>query len=164
MTNQIVCYGCRLSLEHNDHMRRLTRACESCFNDLMTSRKAEIPQYLDALSHPAALVTPNNTVLVANKGFHSLQMDKTVVGRQVGDVLECMYAPLLGRCGETVACILCALRRAVESTWSTGEGLRDVPVSYPHRVAARKTMNVTTERVADAVLVILESTSEGLSI
>jgi len=159
--NQIVCYGCRLSLDHADHLRRVTRACESCFHNLMTERKGELPQYLDALTHPAALVTPDHTVLLANSKFRRLQLDKTVVGQQVGDVLECMYAPLLGRCGETVACMLCSLRRAVERTWLTGEGLRDIPVSYPHKVATRKTLNVTTERVGEAVLVILENASRG---
>jgi hypothetical protein len=164
MMNQIVCYGCRLSLDHSDHLRRVTRACESCFNDLMSSRRSDLPEYLNALASPAALVTPDHTVLFANSEFRRLQIDKTVIGQQVGDVLECMYAPLLGRCGETVACILCSLRRAVERTWLTGEGLRGVPVSYPHRVVARKTMTVTTERVGDAVLVVLEPGSEDASV
>ena len=161
--NQIFCYGCRLSLEHSDHLRRVTRACESCFNSLMSSRSGELPDYLDALPHPAALVKPDHTVLFANGHFRRLQEQRTVIGRQVGDVLECMYAPILGRCGETVACILCSLRRAVERTWLTGEGQREIPVSYPHKAAARKTMTVTTERVGDAVLLILEYTSQNVS-
>ncbi len=162
--NQIVCYGCRLSLDHSDHLRRVTGACESCFATLMSSQDGNLPQYLDSLNHPAALLTPGHVVLFANRQFRDLQLDKTVVGQQVGDVLECMYAPLLGRCGETVACILCSLRRAVERTWTTGEGLRGVPMSYPHKVELRKSVNVTTERVGQAVLVILESSSEAASV
>jgi hypothetical protein len=162
--SQIVCYGCHLSLDHSDQLRRLTRACEACFHDLMTSRRGDLPEYLDSLDHPAALLTPDHTVLLANGHFRRLQLDKTVMGLQVGDVLECMYAPLLGRCGETVACLLCSLRRAVESTWLTGEGLREVAVSYPHRVATRRSMTLTTEKVGEAVLVILVNNSDGASV
>lgn len=153
-----------MSLDHSDHLRRVTRACDSCFTTLVSSENQKLPLYLDSLDHPAALVTPAHTVLVANRQFQLLQQDREVIGQQVGDVLECMYAPLLGRCGETVACILCSLRRAVERTWTTGEGLRGVSVSYPHKVEARKSVNVTTEKVGQAVLVILDSTSESTSV
>ena len=162
--SQIFCYGCRLSLDHSDHLRRVTQACESCFSTLLSSDNGSLPAYLESLPYPAALVTPAHTVLVANRQFQSLQQDKAVVGQQVGDVLECMYAPLLGRCGQTVACILCSLRRAVELTWTTGEGLRGVSMSYPHKVETRKSVNVTTEKVGQAVLVILAGSSAGASV
>jgi hypothetical protein len=159
--SQIVCYGCRLSLDHSDHLRRVTRACENCLKDLVVSRTGDLPEYLDALEHPAALLAQDHTVLYANRQFQHLQLDKTVVGQQVGEVLGCMYAPLLGRCGETVACILCSLRRAVERTWLTGKGLRGVSMSYPHKVETRRSVSVTTEKIGESVLVILESSSEN---
>jgi len=152
---QIVCYGCNHSLDHTDPLRRASKACEACLHDLVSSTRTNLAQYLESLDHPAALLRQDHTVMVANQRFRSLQVDKAVIGEPVGDVLGCMYAPLLGRCGETVACILCSLRRAVETTWLTGTGLREVPMSYPHKAEKRRSVTVTTEKVGHAVLVIL---------
>ena len=80
---------------------------------------------------------------------------REIAGHRLGEVLECMYAPILGRCGETVACLVCRLKRSVETTWVTGEGLRGVPFSFPHKEEGRKTFRITTEIVSGAVLLLM---------
>jgi len=144
------------SLDTTDSLRFLTRTCEPCFNLLMSSRDDSLASYLESLGVPAALVAEDHTVLFANSRFQALKTDGHVLGMRIGQVLGCMYSPLLGGCGETVACLLCSLRRSVEQTMRTGEGLRGVPVSYPHRDDMRRTFSVTTQRTGDTVLVLLE--------
>jgi hypothetical protein len=152
-----VCFHCRRSLAQEDEIRLLTRACEQCFVTLLTSGDEKVSAYLESLEMPAALLAQDHTVLVSNTQFQQMASHREVAGLRLGDVLECMYSPLLGRCEETVACLLCSFRRSVEHTWLTGEGLRQVPLSVPHKAEARKTYAITTERVGDAVLLLVGS-------
>jgi hypothetical protein len=84
-----------------------------------------------------------------------MRLAEDKAGLRVGEVLGCMYAQTLGRCGDTVACMLCKLKNTVEHTLLTGEGLRGVQMSYPHKEQARKTFTIKTEKFGQAVLVIL---------
>jgi hypothetical protein len=144
------------SLDEKDHLRFLTRTCEPCFNLLVSSRNQELSDYLESLAVPAALLAPNHLVLSANRPFQDMKVGAEVLGLRVGQVLGCMYSPLLGRCGETVTCILCALKRSIEETRLTGQELRGVPIAYPHREDVRRTFSITTQKAGDAVLLILE--------
>ena len=153
-----VCFHCRRSLKQEDEIRLLTRACEQCFVTLLSSRDEKASVYLESLEMPAALLAKDHTVIVSNSQFQDMASQRDVAGLRLGDVLECMYSPLLGRCEETVACLLCSFRRSVEHTWLTGEGLRQVPLSLPHKEEARKTYAITTERVGDAVLLLVGTT------
>jgi hypothetical protein len=154
---QTVCFNCGQGLDASDPFRVLTRTCGACFASLGSSGDVEISEYLEVLEHPAALLAKDHTIIVANNHFRTLRLHEEAIGVKVGEALECMYSATLGRCGETVACILCALRRSVEQTWLTGQGMRGVPMSYPHRATERKRVEVNTEKVGDAVLVIVSN-------
>jgi hypothetical protein len=153
---QSECFRCMRSLDESDHLRFLTRTCEPCFNLLVSSRNQELSDYLESLALPAALLAPNHVVLLANRHFQEMKVGEDVLGLRVGQVLGCMYSPLLGTCGDTVACMLCALRRSVEETQVTGQGLRGVPVAYPHKEDVRRAFTITTQKAGDAVLLMLE--------
>ena len=153
---QSACFRCMRSLDDNDHLRFLTRTCEPCFNLLVSGRNRALSDYLESLAVPAALLAQDHTVLFANHHFQDMRLGMDVLGLRVGQVLGCMYSPLLGSCGETVTCILCSLRRSVEETQLTGQGLRDVPIAYPHKEDVRRTFSITTQKVGDAVLLMLE--------
>ena len=86
--------------------------------------------------------------------------NRVVAGVEIGEVLDCMYTPLLGLCGETVPCLLCKVRNSVERTWLTGEGLRDVPFSFPHKVESRRAYAITTEKAGDSILLLMEPVPE----
>lgn len=154
------CIRCMRSLDEKDHLRFLTRTCEPCFNVLLSSRDESLSQYLESLDLPAALLAEDHSVLFANRHFMGMKVGTEVLGLRVGDVLGCMYSPLLGQCGETVTCILCTLRRSIEETQRTGEGLRGVSMAYPHREDARRAYSITTQKAGDAVLLMLEPAPE----
>ena len=156
---QVLCFGCGCSLDEGDHFRHLTEACAPCLNSLVFASGISLSVYLESRPHPAALLAHDHTVLFANSLFRGLKLDRDVVGLRVGEVIDCMYSTALGRCGQTEVCILCSLRRAVEHTWRTSEGLRGVPMTYPSNAAMRKSVAITTEKLGDAVLVILADLS-----
>ena len=156
---QTVCFRCMRTLEQDDELHVLTRTCEKCFAAALSSRDGKLSGYLESLGMPAALIGLDHTVLSSNGRFQSMAPHRTVDGLRLGDVLECMYAPLLGRCGETVACLVCRLKKSVAHTLLTGEGLRGVPFSFPHKEEGRKTFALTTEIVGDAVLLLMGPSS-----
>ena len=153
-----VCFRCKRSLEPGDELRILTGACAQCFNALLSAGGEQLSSYLESLATPAALLANDQTVLESNSSFQKMTLAHDIVGSKVGEILDCMYAPLLGRCGETIACMLCSLKRSVEHTWLTGEGLREVQLSLPHKAESRKTFRIITEKVNGAVLVLMGPT------
>jgi hypothetical protein len=111
--------------------------------------------YLESLDMPAALVSQDQVVIESNALFLRMASGNVVAGTRIGEVLDCMYAPLLGLCGETVPCLLCKVRRSLEHTSLTGEGLREVPFSFPHKGEIRRTFAITTEKAGDTILLLL---------
>jgi len=154
------CIRCRRDIEQKDGLGALTGACESCLGSLLSAGGNAVSEYLESLPYPAALVAHDHTVLFFNRRFQGLTFHDEVGGLRIGEVLDCMYTASLGRCGETVACLLCRLRGAVEHTWTTGEGLRAVTMSYPHKAETRRAFTITTEKLGAAVLLLVENPSE----
>ena len=153
---ETVCIRCRHTLDEKDALSSLTRTCGRCFGIILSERNGELASYLESVAVPAALLAPDHTVLASNGRFRSITADHGTVGLRIGEALDCMYTSTLGKCGETVACLLCHLKRSVEQTWKTGRGLRGVPMSYPHRADSRKTVTVMTEKLGDAVLLMIQ--------
>lgn len=152
---QTVCFRCRQSLDEKGTLRLLTRTRPSCFSTLLSARDNTLSDYLESLEIPAALLSQDHTVLLSNRHFQRIAGSQGPVGLRAGEALDCMYAPMLGRCGETVACMLCWLKRSVEHTSLTGEGLRGIPMSFPHRSEKRRAFEITTEKIGDAVLHVM---------
>jgi hypothetical protein len=150
---QAVCFTCRQDLD-DDGFRTLAGACESCFPSLGSLPEEKLAAYLEHVTVPAAILSPDLTVTLANSLFREA-LGHDAIGRRSGEALSCMYTAMLGRCGETVACMLCSLKRSVERTIASGEGLRDVAVSYPHKEEMRKTLTITTEKLGSSVLVLM---------
>jgi len=162
---ETVCIRCRHTLDQKNALSGLTGTCGQCFGVILSERNGELASYLESVAVPAALLAPDHTVLASNRRFQSMTADHGAVGLRIGEALDCMYTSTLGKCGETVACLLCHLKRSVEQTWQTGQGLRGVPMSYPHKADSRKTVTVMTEKVGDAVLLMIQPrpASEGFS-
>jgi len=156
---QTLCFRCMRGLEKEDELHLLTKTCEKCFNAVLSSPIEMVSDYLESLQIPAALIARDQTVLASNGRFQRMAPNREIVGHRLGKVLECMYAPILGRCGETVACLVCRLKSSVERTWLSGEGLHGVPFSFPHKEEGRKTFSITTEIVGGAVLLLMGTPS-----
>lgn len=162
---ETVCIRCRHNLNEKDALSSLTGTCGQCFGIILAGGNGELATYLESVAAPAALLAADHTVLASNRRFQSMTADHAAVGLRVGEALDCMYTFTLGKCGETVACLLCHLKRSVEQTLLTGRGLRGVPMSYPHKADSRKMVTVMTEKIGDAVLLMIQPwpSTEGLS-
>ena len=160
---QTLCIRCMRSLEAEDELHVLTKTCEKCFAEALSSGARKLSIYLESLDVPAALVGEDHTVLVFNSRFQKMAPGRSAAGRRIGEVIECTYSPILGRCGETVTCLLCRLRSSIEQTWLTREGIRGVPVSFPSKAEGRTTYTITTEPVDGAVLLLIGSGSSKIA-
>jgi hypothetical protein len=156
--DRTLCFRCMRSLDQEDEFHFLMRTCEKCFATVVESHDKNLSAYLESLDMPAALLNRDQIVLVSNGSFRRMAIKDNIVGLRLGEIMECMYAPLLGCCGDTVPCLLCRLRISVERTWETGEGLRGVSVSFPHKAEGRKTFTIATEVVGAGVLLVMGTT------
>ena len=65
---------------------------------------------------------------VMRKGCNVLDKDShQIIWELGGDVFECAYARLPERCGRTIHCSGCTIRKAVKETFETGEPRVRVP-------------------------------------
>jgi hypothetical protein len=159
-----VCFHCGHGLDLSDPLLLLTGTCKSCLGALLSNGNEELASYLESLEVPAAVLETDHTVRFATRRFLELEVGGGASGRRAGEVLGCMYTTILGDCGETVPCMLCSLRRAIEQTRQTGRGLRGVMMSYPHLAEARKQFSVDTEPAGDAVLIVVQHVASGISL
>jgi cytochrome c len=152
---QTLCFRCRQALEENDGIRTLTKACDNCLVSVLSTHDERLTGYLESLDSPAAVISPDFSILFANSHFLKAAGGHETAGLRVGEALGCTYAQTLGQCGETVPCILCHLKQAVEHTWQSGAELRGISMSYPHKRMERKAFTITTQKVSGGVLLIL---------
>jgi hypothetical protein len=147
------------SFDEKDGPHLVTGARGTRSSPPLPTRGKRLSGHMESLDTPAAILAQDYTILLANSRFRK-RVSREVVGLTVGEVMNCSYSALLGRCGETVACLLCTLKKSVDHTWLTGEGLRGIQMSYPHKAAARRTSIITTVKVGDGVLLLLGTPSK----
>ncbi|HUI70410.1 MAG TPA: hypothetical protein VL354_07790 [Spirochaetia bacterium] len=150
---EAVCRHCGMDATASDDF--LDKVRETCFNFLVCSRDERILQCLDTLNWPAALVAADHSVLLGNEllvGSPGVDVGEL----RIGDILGCVNAALLGKCGQTVACFLCGIRKSVEHSLRTGETIRRFLVSFQKRSGANQSFLITAEKAGENVLMIIE--------
>jgi len=160
---QEVCTWCGLQL--SEPMVRDTAVthgiCATCARKLLNDLTEPLPEFLDKLDAPVALVDGDGVVLTANGRARSLlgKDQPQLAGRRTGEVMECVNSFELEGCGHTVHCNGCAIRYAVETTYLSGAACSDVLAFLDQRTpqgTARSWYSISTEKVADKVLLRIE--------
>ena len=86
-----------------------------------------------------------------------------VLNRLGGEVISCIYSELPGGCGQTVHCVGCTIRGAVNETRASGQPKRNVPafayVRTPDGQIVKLLLRVTTEPVGGIVLLRMDEAS-----
>jgi len=150
-----ICSRCGEELSENSDVF-LAALRKTCFNFLLSSCREKLVDCLDSLDKPAAILACNHTVILSNELLED--SSKLEAGKpRIGEVLNCVNAALLGRCGETVGCFLCGLRKLVKHTQRTGEKLSDMRVNLQNRSGANQTLLLSTEKAGSGVLIIIET-------
>lgn len=154
-----VCTWCGLRL--SEPMIRGTAVthgiCATCARKLLNSVTEPLPEFLDRLEAPVALVDGDGVVLTANGQARRLlgKEHSQLAGFRAGEVMECVNSYELEGCGHTIHCNGCAIRNAVETTHRSGQPCIDVPAYLDRRTpegTARIWYSISTEKVGDKVL------------
>ena len=160
---QRVCSWCGIQLsEPSTWDTAITHGiCGSCARKLLTNINEPLPDFLDKLEAPVALVDSNGVVLTANSRAREMlgKEHSQIAGYPGGDVMECVNSYLMEGCGNTVHCNGCTIRNSVMATHLSGEPCVNVPAYLDTRTnegTMRLWYSISTEKVADKVLLKIE--------
>jgi len=155
-----ICFRCGRDLSATGSVF-LAQLRETCFNFLFSDQREKLMECLDSVETPVAIVARDHTVLLCNSLLD--ERSNADGGKlRIGEILECLNAVLLGKCGETPGCFLCGVRKTIEYTITTGDKLSHYQTSLQKRSGANQTFILTTQRVGDAVLLLIETPSDGI--
>jgi PAS domain-containing protein len=122
--------------------------CPACARKLMGHEQLSMSEFLETLDAPVVVTDRDGVVLNANRNARDLLNIELefVRGKRGGDVIECELSRSPGGCGSTEHCQSgCVIRRSVNHTFDTGEGLQ-------HQLAQQ--MLITASGVRETRLVI----------
>lgn len=103
--------------------------CANCTDNFRFQEGVALSEYIDSLPEPVYVVDDNLVVQGVNR-IGCTVLDKhshDIIKELGGDVFECAYARLPERCGRTIHCSGCTIRKAVKETFQTGEPRIKVP-------------------------------------
>lgn len=135
--------------------------CAACANVLVPDTGQTLEGFLDSLECPVVAVDGSGCVREANWQARALmgQDFATFHGWRGGRFFQCVHASEPGGCGHTPDCAGCEVRRAILTTYRTGEGVSGEPASLtqwdddgPHEYIYR----ISTQRIRDFVLLRID--------
>jgi hypothetical protein len=136
--------------------------CLACADKLFADQAVSLQSIIDRLPIPVLVVDSDVTVSLLNKQAQAVlgATPEQAVDRKGGELFDCVYSHLPDGCGRTIHCSGCALRRAVTTTYETGEPQVFIPASLkrndpddPSSVSLR----VTTIKRDNLVMVKLDN-------
>jgi hypothetical protein len=153
---ETACQRCGARVDARDGLH-LARLCEPCLKTLLVSGSDGLAAFLSFVDRPAALVGRDHTVLHSNGllGRMLEKFDHDIVGRRIGEALECRYAAEGLGCGKNEVCLHCGLRRVIELARITGEKIARFPTTIRHRSGDNKAFTFATEKAGEAVLMMI---------
>jgi PAS domain-containing protein len=133
--------------------------CDSCLNDHLSSRSDQLSTLLEDLQDPAAFVGRDLSVILANSRFAELfgKASHELVGRTVGEAIDCTSPSPDNPCGETFHCLQCGIRRFVELARVAGVRINGLPVTFGHKSGRCRTFKLTTESRGGSVFLMLRA-------
>lgn len=131
--------------------------CDECIGNILLQQGADLFALLDSLEAPIAMVDEGHAVHALNRAAAELLgMDRdTCTGRAFGLVFECEHARKPEGCGRTIHCSGCAIRRAIQTTVATGQGVTRQPATLRWEDGSVSLL-VTTEKAGSMILVRID--------
>ncbi len=135
--------------------------CPVCADQFFPDEAVPLQRLLDRLDVPVLVVDSEVTVALLNARAQAILgiSSEQAAHRRPGEVFDCAHAHLPEGCGRTIHCAGCALRRAIATTFETGDPQVQVPATLkkgdlddPSAVALR----ITTIKQGDVVMVKLD--------
>jgi hypothetical protein len=131
--------------------------CQSCLVSL-EYHPQPLEAFLESLPGPVMAVNPEVRVVSSNKRLLAVvgKAQSAALDRLGGEVISCIYSELPGGCGQTVHCLGCSIRSAVNETRETGQAKTRVPayayVRTPDGGMAKLLLCISTECAGRLVL------------
>ncbi len=165
MPTKTICSNCgrdlapRETLDDPDRAYGICPKCEEHFNRQLDQ---DLVRFLETLPHPTLLVNQELRVVAYNENCLRNFCNGTPKpkGLRGGEFMGCQNAFLPQRCGETAACLDCAIRRAAVQTLKTGKPQRNTRAHLTRREGDRKVrleLLVSTDKLGDLVQITVNS-------
>lgn len=134
--------------------------CPACSGALTSQDSGTSLQgHIDSIPIPILLIDARNTIVAMNAKACDTLGWKSVLNQALGRVFDCIYSRFPEGCARSVHCSGCAIRRAVATTFDTGEPQIQVPatisVDNPDRLS-EAAFAITTVRKNGVVLLRIE--------
>jgi PAS domain-containing protein len=131
--------------------------CERCINNFTFQTGVPLQEYLDSLFIPVLAVDSDIVVQMANTAAcRALGKELgEIVQHRGGNVFECAHARLPEGCGKTIHCSGCVIRRAVTTTYETGEAKSRIPATLCRKdddPASSVDLTITTVKAGNVVI------------
>ncbi len=133
----------------------LAGICDDCMDSLLASGSVELNELLESCDQPAALVGRDMTIVAFNTRFEKVfqRLDRGLEGMKIGDAVDCAAPTSEQPCGQTHFCLQCGIKRLVDITRISGEGISRVPMSFRHRSGMDQTYVFSTDKRGTVTLV-----------
>ena len=159
-----ICAWCRSVIEGGNSENDVVShgICRECSTNIIFQQGVSLPSYIESLDISIVVVNNVGEVVAANaKARQTVAEGFTNTHKPVrtGDVFECQYARLPEGCGRTIHCSGCAIRRAIEKTFETGEPQCMIPATLRRKDpdhAKAVSLYITTVKSGAAVLLKIE--------
>jgi hypothetical protein len=131
--------------------------CTSCLV-LLEYRPQPLADFLESLPGPVMAMDPEVRGVASNERLLALvgKERSDALGRLGGEVFSCIYSELPGGCGQTVHCLGCSIRNAVNETRETRQSKTGVPayayVRTPGGGMTKLQLRISTECAGNLVL------------
>ncbi len=131
--------------------------CDECIGNILFQQGADLSTLLDSLEAPIVMVDEGHAVRVLNRAASELLgMDRdTCTGREFGLVFECEHARTPEGCGRAIHCSGCAIRRAIQTTVATGQGVTRQPATLKWEDGTVRLL-ITTEKAGSMILMRID--------
>jgi len=158
---KVICSYCEQDLGQKEPLESKWIAyalCNPCHRRLLAEWYNEgLGRAVEELQTPVVVFTQDARVVALNQSAADIvgRPPKDIFGLRGGEALDCKYAQLPERCGETRFCPICAIRGTIETVAETGQTLNHVPAVL-NRVDRKLSFHVNAEKVGAVVMVSID--------
>jgi hypothetical protein len=131
--------------------------CVPCRDHFFKQAGVPLQNFIDGFSFPILVVNHSLEPVAINKSGAETQhlIAGIIPATTLGNIVECEHSRLPQRCGKTVHCSGCVLRRTLEHTHESGDPAFMVPATISTD-SSEVTLYVSTLKADDRVFVKLE--------
>lgn len=153
--------------ENSESVRPVSHGiCIACAKKMFSELSEDMNAYLNRFDIPILIVDKDENVISANeKALKKAGLKpEELKGMRCGDVIECVNATEIGRCGKTIHCQSCVIRNSVLFTHNTGKPQIRIPAfpdTQQFESVKPSCVLISTEKVGEMVFIKIEEETKA---